>query len=82
MKKSILNAEEKERAERFGKLISRTLLLIMWSVVMLLVGLTGGFELGEQSGYNSGEIDGYRRAKSIYECDHDRSECEMLNENY
>jgi hypothetical protein len=25
---------------------------------------------------------GYRDARKIYECDHDRTECEMLNENY
>ncbi len=25
---------------------------------------------------------GYHDARLIYECDHDRSECEMLNENY
>lgn len=73
-----LSKKDQEKAERFTKLVFRSLLLIMWSVVMLLVGLTGGFELGSESGYNSGFKDGYHDARTTYECDHDRSECKML----
>lgn len=70
---------EKQKQEKRDliNLGAKIALVIIWSVVMLLIGMSSGFNLAvDQEGYNKG----YHDARTLYECDHDRTECEILKE--
>lgn len=56
--------------------------LIIIGILIATVFMTFGLFIGIESGKDIGYRNGYRKAMMIYECGHDRSECEMLNENY
>lgn len=58
--------------------------MILTLSIISLFGLILKQELEEDSAYKKGikqgYSDGYKKARLLYECDHDKAECEILNE--
>lgn len=72
----VSEADKKAKKDLIN-LMAKVALVIMWSIVMLLIGMSAGFNLAED---DTSYKQGYHDARTLYECDHDRTECEILKD--